>query len=116
MNATVSFKAPKKSEPAIYCWWNCPQVRFKNSISKKNVTNSYADMPLKGYCPVKKYCQVKKGHIFNFTDVDKMCLPILISFLLRNLMVFCLFVVVFYLFLRTTPKSYKKIVFEKVTS
>ena len=48
-------------------------------------------MPLKGYCPVKKYCQVKKGQIFNFTDVDKMCLPFLTSFLLRNLMVLFVF-------------------------
>ena len=80
MNATVSFKAQKKSEPAIYCWWNCPQVRFKKSTSEKNVSNSYADMPLKGYCPVKKYSQVKKGQIFNITDVDKMCLPFLTSF------------------------------------
>ena len=49
------------------------------------------DMPLKGYCPVKKYCQVKKGQIFNFTDVDKMCLPFLTSFLLRNRMVLFVF-------------------------
>ena len=99
---------PKKSEPAIYCWWNCPQVRFKKQHIGKNVSNSYADMPLNGYCPVKKYCLVKKVQIFNFTDVDKMCLPFLTSFLLRNLMVL-------FVFTYDTQKL-QKIVFEKVTS
>ena len=91
MNATVSFKAQKNRSQRFIVGGTDLRSGLKNSISEKNVSNSYADMPLKGYCPVKKYCQVKKGQIFNFTDVDKMCLPFLTSFLLRNLMVLFVF-------------------------
>ena len=98
----------KKSEPAIYCWWNCPQVRFKNIISEKNVSNSYADMPLKGHCPVKNIVRSKKVK-FSILRCGKNVSTYLDKFFAQESDgVICFYV--------RNLKVTKKIVFEKVTS
>ena len=99
MNATVSFKAQKNRSQLV--GGTALRSGLKNCISEKNVSNSYADMPLKGYCPVKKILSGQKRSNFQFYRCGQNVPTFLDKFFAQESDgVIC--------FLRTTQKLQKK--------